>query len=153
MFADPNTPNLADFLLFCENFVGINPLILPSNSPFYGFALNQALGLVIRGRGGIDYTLAVYNGGAHILIRIAPDQPGRSKEVGSLHNMRVKYNLDKPVAAGVVAASSDQGTSMTLAVSDSLKQLTLTDLNFMKTPYGQEMLARNQDFGGVIGVR
>jgi hypothetical protein len=151
-FANPNTPNLPDFLLFIQDYVGINPLFLPSDSPFPGYALGQGLRYIVRARGGVDYTLAVYNASTHILIRITPDQPGRNKEPGSFTKMREDFGLNRPVAAGVVASTSDNSTGVTLAVPDSLKQLTLGDLNFMKTPFGQEAISYNQDFGGAFGI-
>jgi hypothetical protein len=128
--------------------VGIDPLNLPNDSPFFGYALAQAQRLVIRGRGGLDYTLACYNAAGHILFQIAPDQAGRSY----FRDKRAEFGLYKPVAAGVVSASSDEGTSVTLATPSSLRDLTLSDLNFMRTPWGQEYLAYNTDFGGLFGV-
>src|ERR1700691_1914654 len=120
--------------MFLANFVGIPAAYLPGDSPFPQFALDQAQRFVIQTRcSGPDYTLAVYNAATHILIKITPDQPGRGPEPGSFTQLRKTAGLNKPDAPGVVASESDNGTSTTLAVPDSLKQLTLTDLNFMKT--------------------
>jgi hypothetical protein len=152
VFANPDTPNLPDFTLFVQNYADIPEAYLPSNSPFLGYALQRAIGWVIRTRGGTEYTLAVYNAGTHILIAITPDQPGRAPEPGSFTHLRKDFGLNKPVAAGVVASTSDNGTGVTLAVPDALSQLMLSDLNFMRTVYGQAALAYNQDFGGVWGL-
>jgi hypothetical protein len=150
------SPTLAGFLTFLADFVGIPSAYLPANSPFPQFALDQAQRFVIRAHqrfgGGPDYTLAVYNAATHILITIAPDQPGRANEEGSFTRMRRDAGLNKPDAAGVVTATSDNGTSTTLATPDALRQLTLTDLNFMKTTFGQSALAFNQDYGPIFGV-
>lgn len=128
------------------------PAINTTPSPFMGYAFWRAMGLAIRMPcSGIDYTLAVYNCGGHILISTAPDQPGRSKEDGSFTQARVGYELLK-LSAGMVQSTSDNGTSTSLAVPDALKQLTLSDLGFMKTPYGREYIAYNQDFGDVFGI-
>lgn len=147
-WSNPTSPNLADFVLFCQDVMDINPLFLPADSPFPGYALTQALELVIRmPRGGIGYTLAVYNCAGHILLKIAPDQPGRP----FFTDARAGYGLLKP-SVGVVASSSNNGTSTALAVPDALRQLTLGDLDFMKTPFGREFVAFNQDFGDVFGL-
>jgi hypothetical protein len=147
-WANPNSPNLPDFMLFVYDYMQIDPVYLPNDSPFFGYAFNQAMATVIRApRLGFDYTLAVYNCGGHILIRITPDQPQRDFFKGK----RVEYNLLK-LSAGVVAGSSDEGTSETLAVPDAIRQLTIGDLQFMKTPWGREYLTFAQDFGGVFGI-
>ena len=155
MFANPNAPNLPDFVLFIQGVMAINPLFLPSDSPFPGYALNRARALVIRVPvfvcAGIEYTLAVYNCAGAILVRTTPDQAMRSTEPGSFTWLRNKYGLDKP-SFGVVSSTSDEGTSVSLAVPDALKQLTLGDLQFLQTPWGREFLSYNQDFGGVFGI-
>lgn len=147
-WANPNFPNLPDFILFGQDSMGIDPLYLPVNSPFYSYAFNRAMGLVnnVIG-GGIDYTLAVYNCAGHILLQITPDQTGRD----FFMNARKEYALMKP-AVGVVASSSDNGTSESLAVPDSIRQLTLGDLQFMKTYWGRSYLEYNQDFGDICGL-
>jgi|SRR6185312_7820034 len=148
-WANPNAPNLPDFVLFVRDSMGIGVLLLPDNSPYFGYAFNQAMGLVlsIPTVGGIDYTLAVYNCGGHILIRITPDQTGRDFFIQA----RETYALLKPVS-GVVNSSSDNGTSFSSSVSDALEQLTISDLQFFKTPWGREYLAFAQDFGGIWGL-
>ena len=147
-WANPNSPNLPDFILFGQNSMGIDPLYLPVDSPWYGYAFNRAMGLVINVVGsGIDYTLAVYNCAGHILLEIAPDQTGRT----FFKDARDSYGLMKPTV-GVVSSSSDDGTSESIAVPEALKQLTLGDLQFMKTYWGREYLAYSQDFGGIFGL-
>src|SRR6202040_4404000 len=100
----PNTPNLADFTSFVENYCQVSPLLLPADSPFLQYALNRALGIVISLPGsGADYTITVYNCAFHILLTITPDQAGRT----FFAEKRSEYNLLKP-SVGVVASSSDQ---------------------------------------------
>lgn len=120
-----------------------------AGSPWPSYALAQAQNLVIQVPtiAGPDYTIAVYNCAGHILLSIAPDQPGR--DFFSLS--RAKFGLDKP-SFGVSLSQSDQGTSSTLAVPDAIAQLTLSDLGFVKTPWGREYVAFNQDFGDIFGL-
>jgi len=148
-WANPNVPNLPDFLLFVQFGMAIDPLYLPTDSPVYQWSLTRALALVINlpACAGPDYTLAVYNCAGHVLITIAPDQEGRDY----FECLREKLGLLK-FAAGVVAATADQATSTTLAVPDSLAQLTIGDLDFIRSPWGRVALAYNQDYGGIWGL-
>lgn len=161
-WTNPSTPNLPDYVDFVHNTMVISPLIIPSSSPYLGYALNQALGIIIGMpswcppqaaslpgySGDIGYVLAVYNCAGHIQLSITPDQPMRT----TLEELRGKFKLNNPYN-GVVESSSDQGTSESLAIPDSLRNLTLMDLNMMLTPYGRTALAWNQQFGsGVFGL-
>ena len=148
-WANPNAPNLPDYILFVQQAMAIDPLYLPSNSPFFQWTLTKALALTINVPcvAGNDYTLAVYNCGGHLLLETAQDQPGRDY----FDKMREKLGLLK-FAAGVVASASDQSTSTSLATPDALHQLTISDLGFMRTLYGRAFLAYNQDFGGIWGL-
>jgi hypothetical protein len=65
--------------------------------------------------------------------------------------MRKDLDLLKP-STGLELSTSDQGTSFAYAVPDSLRQLTITDLDFYKTVWGRHWLAYQQDFGLVWGL-
>ena len=97
--------------------------------------------------GGVGYTLAVYNCGGHVLLEIAPDQDGRS----FFQEQRRKFDL-LTFAAGLVQTTSDASTSTVLATSDALRDLTISDLGFMKTPWGRHYVAYNQSFGDIWGL-
>ena len=148
-WANPNTPNLPDYTLFVQDAMGISVLYLPSNSPFLQWTLDKALALVIQipCASGADYTLAVYNCAGHLLLETAQDQPGRDY----FEKTREKLGLLQ-FAAGVVVSTSDQSTSTAFATPDALKELTISDLGFMRTLYGRAYLAYNQDFGGLWGL-
>ena len=148
-WSNPNSPNLPDFILFAQNSMGIDPLYLPSTSPFFGYAFNQAMAVVnnLPANVGIEYTLAVYNCAGHILIKIAPDQTGRTY----FQDARKTYGM-LLLSAGVVQSASDESTSESLAVPDAVRQLTIGDLQFLKTPWGRDYLSYAQDFGGIFGI-
>jgi hypothetical protein len=153
-WANPDTPNLSDYTLFLQDAVGINVAYLPADSPFISYAFNRALGLVINLPGansGIMYTLAVYNCAAHIQLMITPDQVVDGVSYDFFKKKRNDFDLLHPVV-GLVASSSDEGTSTTNAVPDALRQLTISDLGFMRTVWGREFMAFNQDFGELWGL-
>ncbi len=146
-FVTPGTPNLPDFLTFLAD-VGIPVSALPANSPYPGYAFNQAMGLVVAPPAAFGtqvlYSLAVYNGGTHILFSITPDQPGQT----FFADARGKngYGIVIP-STGLVAASSDQGSSATLVVPDWARTLTVQQLAFFKTDWGRVFLQWNQSYG------
>jgi hypothetical protein len=150
-YANPTCPNLPDFATFVASVMQVDPLYLPTPStdaltaPFY-----RGLRLVIGAPccDAYDYTSAVYNYAGHVLVATAIDQPGRT----FFRDLRKSYGITGGFAAGVVQSTSDASDSTSLAVPDGLKNLTLSDLDLMKTPWGRAALAFNQDFGGIWGI-
>jgi len=119
------------------------PLANTAGSPWLNYAFDQAMALVLCApRLGVSYTLAVYNCAGHIQIRITPDQIGRV----FFQENRATFDLLK-MSVGVVQSTGNGDTSTTIAVPDALKQLILTDLGFIKTPWGREYLSYAQDYG------
>ena len=154
-------PTLAGFLTFIANVMQIPTSALPSNSQYpswaYNFALqvvNPQLGLGICPAPGnwSIYALAVYNLAGHTLILYAQDQSGQtyfSKLRGPIADGGYGINA---FVAGVVQSAADETTSDSLVVPESLKGLTLMNLQQLKTPWGINYLNLAQDFGQIWGV-
>ena len=153
MFATPSTPNLTDFYIYVTD-QGVPSSDLPSNSDYLSYALNYAqevalgidtgVGPVISGTAG-PYVMAVYNLGLHQLLKITPDQQGMT----FFDDKRAEYNLTS-LKSGVVLASADQATSQTLVVPEFFTNLTLSQLDLLKTPYGRMYLEYSQLYGQSI---
>jgi hypothetical protein len=90
----------------------------------------------------ILYVQAVYNLATDILFNIAQD----TAQSTYFTDARTKWNIYGFVA-GVVNTASDNGTGDSLVVPDSLSQLTLADLQNLKTPWGRAYLAIAQKWG------
>jgi hypothetical protein len=85
-FTNPNSPNLTDFITFCQN-QGVQTGFLPSDSPYFIWAFNWAVAVALAVPNScVSYTIgspptlpntvyviAVYNLGMHKLIEIAQD--------------------------------------------------------------------------------
>jgi len=151
-------PTLAGFQAFITGVMGIDPLYLPSDSPVIGWAytvalmvVNPDLALIAPPNGSpvqtSMYALAVYNLAGDNLINYAPDQAGRTYFADLRKSMGISA-----FAAGVVTGASDSGTSDSLAVSEALHNLTLGQLQNLKTPYGRQYLALAQTSGTMWGV-
>lgn len=127
------------------------PTANTSGSPWAGYALEQALDWVICGLGGVSYTLATYNCAGHVLLDITPDVQGQTYFTNLRSNSSAGFNLNA-INPGLVSAASDQGTSDSLVVPDFVKGLQLSDLDFIRTPWGRAYLAYNQCFGDTFGI-
>ncbi len=151
-WANPNAPNLPDYTQFVQNVMGISTVYLPANSPFLGYALQRAQNIVLNvptQLPGFEYTWAVYNCAGHIQLTITPDQVVDGVSYSYFTDQRKSHDLLLTVS-GVVASSSDDGTSVSNAVPDALKELTIEDLGFMRTPWGRAYLSYAQDFGPTV---
>lgn len=120
-----------------------------ASSPWPTYAYNQAIARVlsIPGVASIEYTLAVYNCAGHILLRITPDMAGQTYFATARTNFQLLS-----LVPGVITSSSDQGTSESFRVPEQFANLTVGDLDMLKTPWGREYLAYAQDFGAISGL-
>jgi hypothetical protein len=67
-------------------------------------------------------------------------------------NLRQQFNLLSFIP-GIVTSASDQGTQASLTVPDAFKNLTMQDLDLIKTPWGRAYLFYAQKAGPtVVGV-
>jgi hypothetical protein len=142
--------NIPDFIYFIQHEMGVPVEALPVDSPDIRVAFALALDTVnpfIHQVSPNYYNLAVYNWGGDWLINWAADQMCST----FFADLRKKWNVTGFVA-GVVASTSDDTTSMSLEVPASLGQLTLSDLQQLKTPYGRTYLSIAQKFGDIWGV-
>ena len=149
-FANPDTPDLADFTTFAYD-QGVPTADLPTDSPYLQWAFTLASDTVLIPPGDMPpilYVLAVYNFGMHQLVKMAQDQAGQD----FFANARKNFNLTA-FSAGVLSATSDNGTSSTLTVPESMQNLTLQDLDLLRTPWGREYLMYAQSYGpSIVGV-
>jgi len=153
--------NVTDYTTFIQQTMRIPLAALPTNSPFILQTLaiaqdivNPALQVVCAPSGSnLGYTgpgiyeLAVYNLAGDMLINFAADQPGQT----FFATARASYGINSFVA-GVVGASADATTSESLVVPEAVKNLTLQNLQNLKTPYGRQYLYYAQAFGTLWGL-
>lgn len=150
-FVTPNSPNLTDFLTFLNTSVQIPTTALPTDSPWPGYAFNQIMEMINRPSTspGVLYSLAAYNGATHLLISITPDQPGQSYFTSLRSGESGGFGMNAP-QLGLITASADESTSNSYATPDALKQLTIGQLDFYRSPYGRQFLNWQQAYGPSI---
>lgn len=154
-------PNLPDFLTFLRGVVGIEAAYLPDAALSIVYAFQTAMATVSPDLASIPsfpvtpqnpipwttYALAVYNLGADRVINFAQDQPDRTY----FFDMRKDLGVN-PFRPGVVASSGGTGNSQSTLNPEFMKNLTMGDLQSMKTPYGREYLNIAQQIGPLWGV-
>jgi len=91
------------------------------------------------------YAWAVYNLAGHFLIMFAQDTPPSTY----FADLRDKYGMNTFVP-GVIQASHDQGTGQAFIVPDFVKNMTLADLGYLKTPWGRFYMGLAQAYGPTI---
>ncbi len=149
-FITPGAPNIVDFLNWLAASVQIPAAALPAGAPWPQYALTQAIGLVLNppyAPAPVMYTLAVYNCATHLVYAMTPDQPGQNYFATARSTKG--YGLIA-ASTGLVAATSDESTSTTLASPEWAKGLTVAQLGFFKTPWGREYLSWQQSYGPTI---
>lgn len=150
-------PTLAGFIVWAETAMGITPDILPADSIWFVYAYRVAVEIVDPRMCVVSptiYMLAVYNLGGSNLINFAHDAPDAEPYKNNLpyfEYFRDKWNILGPVS-GVVSSAADQGTATSLEVPQALKDLTLADLAYMKTPWGRQYLQFAQSQGTLWGL-
>jgi hypothetical protein len=149
-FSDPTQPNLADFTTFVYG-QGVPESDLSSDSQYLQWAFTMAMNLALVAPCNVPpivYVLAVYNLGMHRLLKIAQDVPSAT----FFATQRKALNL-MAFTAGVIQSSSDESTSNSMVVPEFFKNLTMQDLDLLKTPWGREYLSYAQQFGpDIVGV-
>ena len=148
-FANPTTPNLADFTTYATN-QGVVASYTTSTSDYFEWAFNRAMAQALCAPTivAIEYVLAVYNLGVDRFVRRAMDDGQGTFYSGQRSNFGILEF--KP---GVVMASGDGPTSQTLVVPDYYKGLPMWAQELLKTPWGREYIAYAQMYGPyVVGV-
>jgi hypothetical protein len=143
-------PTFAGFVNFVRMGMGIGTDNLPDDSIWLVYAYNVAIAVVNLGLaavGGPIYMLSVYNLAADNLINYAQDTPPSTY----FADLRKFYKIGSLVP-GLIQSTSDQGTSESLMIPDALKDLTLANLQNLKTPWGRQYLAWAQSWGTVWGL-
>lgn len=153
-------PTQTGFVQFVREVMGITPIILPDDSSVFGWTYNYAIQTVNL---ALDYTcfpvadpsqpslyaLAVYNLAGHTLLCFAQDPEGApiyKDDMKYFAYIRKTFNLSG-FTSGVIQSTNDLTTGGSYVVPEAFKNLTIGDLNLLKTPYGQFYLTIAQDYG------
>lgn len=142
--------NNAGYLLFLRDMAGIPETAVGPYSAYLWFAYQAALDVVnkdLQRAAPWQYDWAVYNLATDNLIAWCPD----AEDSTFFADLRTKFGINSFIA-GVVSSASDNGTSESIEVPASLKNLLLGDLSNLKTPFGRAYLEQAQKIGSNWGI-
>jgi hypothetical protein len=173
--ADPNAvpPTTATgYYAFLRSYMGIPVDALPDNSFWipvtYALSLDvvniflslspQVSVIVPPQPPGYpsQYAYAVYNYAADRMVNFAQDDPdnpynypGVVPPTPYFQYLRSKFGLDSFVS-GVITYAADVTTSASYAVPDWMKDMSMADLQTLKTPWGRAYMAIASQYGPTI---
>lgn len=143
-------PTEAGFEAYCRGAAGINTTVMPVDDPGFSIALQLAMEwipLVLNCVSPVIYTLTVYQWGVSSLVQFQQDQDGQNY----FANLRAKFN-EGDFVPGVISSTSDEATSTTLTVGQSLSDLGITELQLVKDPFGRLAVATLLNLGTLWGL-
>ena len=142
-------PTLAGYIDYLRNIVGISTTYLPNNNPTiemsYGIAI-EIVNIQLADISSNIYTLCIYNLATDNLINFAQDQPGQCYFV----DLRASFKINSFVP-GVITESHDESTGQSLLNPEFMKNLTMANLQMLKTPYGRNYMGLAQSYGTLWG--
>lgn len=158
----PAAISLAGYTAFIRDAAGISAAVLPDNSPWIDFTYRisvDTVNLQLLQASPDFYLLAVYNLGVDGLFNYAPDVtptvpydvPGNVAKLPFFAYYREKWKI-YDFTAGVVQATSDEGTSVTLLVQKAADNFKLADLQNLKTIFGRRYLEIAQRISTLWGL-
>ena len=151
----PAPPNLNGYVLWIRNIMAVPSAVLPSNSPYVSLSYDMALEIVNRYifwvAPGI-YTIAVYNLGGDFLVNIAQDNSSLPPPDNTYWaDLREGLQINSFIP-GLINATNDEDTSAALITPLGLQNITLADLQNLKTPWGRTYMGIAQSVGSMWGI-
>ena len=95
------------------------------------------------------YAFAVYNLGCALLLEFAMDDPATGSTFWD--DLRTKLGINS-MMVGLITAAHDQGTGEQTYIPDAIKNMTLMDLQLLKSPWGRKYLMIAGEWGYVWGL-
>ena len=148
-------PTQAGFTQFLRDQVQIPSSVLPDDSIWITYAYNAALEIVYQPLDCVSptmYMLAVYNLGADNVINWTPNNPTLPAPNNTYFSDTRKQFSINTYKAGVIQSSSDESTSEAMVVPDFYKDMQLSNMQNLLTPYGRAYLGIAQRLGTLWGL-
>jgi hypothetical protein len=137
------------------NIMGVPSDVLPSTSPYictsYEYA-TEMVNYLLDIASPILYVQAIYNLAGDFLCNMAQDISTLPPPDNTYWtNLRTTLGTNSFVP-GIINAANDQDTSAALMTPLNLQNLTLGDLQNLKTPWGRMYLSIAQSVGTLWGL-
>lgn len=143
--------------------MGIPVAAIADDSVWFGYAYDVSIATVLRQFQSVPgpiYMLMVYNLAGDNLVNWAPDvgtppyyYPSPPAKPNTPYFAYLRQSMDLTgFVPGVIQSSADESTSESMVVADFFKELQLSDLQHLKTPWGRNYLAWAQKYGTSWGL-
>jgi hypothetical protein len=148
-------PTLLGYLHWIRTIMQVPEIVLPDNSPYIELSYDLSLEIVNRYiflASGIVYTQCVYNLGADYLVQMAQDNPNLPAPYNTYWtDLRASLGVNS-FLPGLVDKAADQGTEAGITLLSAMENLTIADLQQLKTPWGRVYLGLAQSVGSMWGL-
>ena len=135
--------------------MAVPEIVLPNNSPYIEISYDLAVEIVnwyLNCASPIVYTQCVYNLGGDYLVNMAQDNPNLPPPYNTYWtDLRQSLGVNSFIP-GLVNAANDEDTSAAILTPLGLQNLTLMDLQNLKTPWGRVYLGLAQSVGSMWGL-
>ncbi|HXB12377.1 MAG TPA: hypothetical protein VNZ45_10345 [Bacteroidia bacterium] len=149
------TPTLPGYRRWVYTIMDVPEIVLPDNSPYIELSYEMSHEIVhlwLDIASPLLYTQAVYNLGGDFLVNIAQDNSNlKSPDNTYWTDLRQQMQINNFVP-GLINATNDEDTSAALLTPLGLQNLTLLDLQTLKTPWGRVYMGIAQSIGSMWGL-
>jgi hypothetical protein len=148
-------PTLPGYLFWIREIMAVPKIVLPDNSPYIELSYDLSIEIVnryIEWASGIVYTQCVYNLGGDYLVQMAQDNPNLQPPNNTYWaDLRASMGVNS-FLPGLVNQAQDQGTEASVQLLSAMENLTIADLQQLKTPWGRVYLGLAQSVGSMWGL-
>jgi hypothetical protein len=148
-------PTLAGYINWVRQIMGVPDVVLADDSIYLEMSYDIAYEIVNRYIWAVNpgiFTVAVYNLAGDYLVNIAQDDPSLPPPDNTYWtDLRQSMQINSFIP-GLINQASDQGTSAGMKLLSSMENLTVGDLQTLKTPWGRVYLGIAQSVGSMWGL-
>jgi hypothetical protein len=148
-------PSEPGFINWIYTIMGVPSNVLETTSPYINMAYDislETVNLYLDLASPILYTQACYNLGGDILCNMVQDDSTLSPPENTYwQDLRSSFNLNTFIP-GIINAANDEDTSAASFVPLNMQNLTISDLQNLKTPWGRMYLSIAQSVGTMWGL-
>jgi hypothetical protein len=148
-------PTLEGYINWVRQIMGVPVVVLADDSIYLEMSYDIAYEIVNRYIWAVNpgiFTVAVYNLAGDYLVNIAQDDPTLQPPDNTYWtDLRQSMQINSFIP-GLINQASDQGTSAGMQLLASMENLTIGDLQNLKTPWGRVYLGIAQSVGSMWGL-
>jgi hypothetical protein len=148
-------PTLEGYINWVRQIMGVPVVVLADDSIYLEMSYDIAYEIVNRYIWAVNpgiFTVAVYNLAGDYLVNIAQDDPALPPPDNTYWtDLRQSMQINSFIP-GLINQASDQGTSAGMKLLASMENLTIGDLQALKTPWGRVYLGIAQSVGSMWGL-